>query len=141
MGRHVVRRFLLPHYISLDFPQWTVHEATSCSVADSIWLQRALFDGVAVLAFPKLSDGQANPGVGRSRPGVLPYRHGQGVRRQLLRCQHRKDLESPRCVRAGSFSRMDFQSRSHSSSRHPLGHQHYVGSNGDRIRSPAAEFH
>lgn len=141
VGRHVMRHFLLPHHICLDIPQWSIHQAPSCSMADSIWLQRALSDGSAVLVVPKLQDSQENPGVGGSGFSFLSHRYGQGVRCQLLGRHSGKDLEPPRCIRVGPLLRLGVQSRSDSSPWHPLGHQRHVGGDRDCLRSFIAKLH
>lgn len=141
VGGHVVRYFLLPYHICPDIPQRSVHQASSRGVADSIWLQRTLSDGSAVLAIPKLQDSQEDPDMGRSGFSFLPHRHGQGVWRQLFGRHGGKDLESFGRVCAGALPRLGLQGHSDSTSRYPLGHQHHVGGDGDCLCSLIAKLY
>lgn len=140
MGGHVVRHFLLPHHICLDIPQRSIHQAPSCSMADSIWLQRTLSDGFAVLVVPKLQDSQEDPGMGGSGFSFLPHRYGQGIWRQLLRRHSGKDLEPLGCICVGPLPWLGLQGHSYSPSWYSLGYQHYVGSDRDCLCSLIAKL-
>lgn len=102
-----MRDILLFDHIGVGFPELTIHETSSCRVANYIRLFGHLFAAVGLSDVPKLQNHNGNHLLVRSEAQEFSYRHGQGLRRELFDNNIGTDLVACGCLRLWALPWVD----------------------------------